>query len=153
MASKSSQPISPNQAQFQASKLANRQKSKEESLERAGGFKSGFKIATTDESSNNQESESRESRPCLPNQQLNEEYFQPLSFRQKKLKAVTRRKEPQSRVMEDLSVKICEMSRLVSEQDREVKVMKSSMSEKELHRLLKMHSIEKLKLIESIARH
>lgn len=118
MTSKSSQPISPNHAQFHPLKISDKQKFREESEDKASGFKSGFKIATTDESSNNQESECQESQQCLPHKQLNEEYFQPLSFKQKKLKAVTRKKEPQSRMMEDLSIKICEMSRLVSNQDQ-----------------------------------
>lgn len=50
--------------------------------------------------------------------QLNEVYFQPLSFKQKKLKAVTNKKEPQTRLLKDISTKICEMSRLVSNQDK-----------------------------------
>ena len=42
------------------------------------------------------------------------------------------------------------MKRLVLNQDREMSRMKGRVSEKELHRLVKMHSIERLKIISSV---
>ena len=42
------------------------------------------------------------------------------------------------------------MACLVHSQEKELTNMKSSMNEKELHRLMKIHSIEKLKLVEEL---
>lgn len=42
------------------------------------------------------------------------------------------------------------MQKLVVSQDRELAAMKGAISEKELHRLIKMHSIERLKVVSTV---
>ena len=42
------------------------------------------------------------------------------------------------------------MQKLVVEQDRELAALKGTISEKELHRLIKMHSIERLKVVSTM---
>lgn len=42
------------------------------------------------------------------------------------------------------------MQKLVVSQDKEIAGLKGNISEKELHRLIKMHSIERLKVVSAI---
>lgn len=115
-------------------------------------MKGSNKVITTDES-NGYESRLHESILVSENRSPNEEYFQPLTFKEKRT-----RKPPQGKRQEevvrsrivDLSDKVRQLKRLVHSQEGEIKTFRQSLSEKELRRLVKIHSIEKLKLLEEI---
>jgi hypothetical protein len=50
-----------------------------------------------------------------------------------------------------MSIRLNQISQMVVSQEKEIHQLKSSVSEKELHRLLKMHSIEKMQLLSKAA--